>query len=206
MIQPDFRLRIEQYIRREASPAYKYSHQSRLYALTQDIATGSTPPLRYDDDVVFAAAYLHDLGVFLGHRPHSPAELEAWDNVAYASRQASSLLVSFDFPSEKVAAVVACISEHLPQTEPHTLEATLLRDADILEQLGAVGILRTAAKLGSDTRFHRLADVQRSLHRALDDLPSQLRLPAAQALAVPRIASLRHFLTELERSTGTGLD
>jgi uncharacterized protein len=66
MIQPDFRLRIEQYIRREASPAYKYSHQSRLYALTQDIATGSTPPLRYDDDVVFAAAYLHDLGVFLG--------------------------------------------------------------------------------------------------------------------------------------------
>jgi hypothetical protein len=43
MIQPDFRLRIEQYIRREASPAYKYSHQSRLYALTQDIARAARP-------------------------------------------------------------------------------------------------------------------------------------------------------------------
>jgi uncharacterized protein len=139
MSHADFRQKIEQYIRREASPTYKYSHQPRLYALTQEIAAGSVPPLVYDDDVIFAAAYLHDLGVFLGHRPQSPAALEAWDNVAYASRQASSLLISFDFPSEKVAAVVACISEHLPQTEPHTLEATLLRDADILEQLGAVG-------------------------------------------------------------------
>jgi uncharacterized protein len=186
------------YLLREASPTHKYGHQPRLYALTQQIAAGIHPTPIYDDDVVFAAAFLHDLGVFIGHRPDDPAALADWDHVVYVCNLAPDLLTSFGFPEQKVPAVLDCIREHQPQDTPQTFEATLLRDADILEQLGAIGILRTASKLGSDSRFHTFTDARNSLQRALDTLPPLIRLDAARELAIPRIQALREFLLALD--------
>jgi uncharacterized protein len=202
----NFRDQLEQYLRREAAPEHKYSHQPRLYALTQQIAVNTNPTLTYDDDIVYAAAFLHDLGVFIGHRPENPEQLKQWDHVTYTCDRAPELLSSFGFPPEKIEAVLTCIREHQPQDAPQSFEATLLRDADILEQLGAIGILRTAAKLGSDTRFHRFSDVRNSLQRALDTLPAQIRLDAARTMAVPRLVILRGFLTALEEEAGPNLD
>ncbi len=48
--------------------------------------------MSYDDDVVYAAAWLHDLGVFIGHRPEDPEALSRWDNVSYAMKQAPAAL------------------------------------------------------------------------------------------------------------------
>src|ERR1700693_4248156 len=99
---PDFREAIRDYIARGARPGTKSAHQPRVYALTQLIGAGHD----YDDDVVFAAAWLHDIGVFIGHRPEDPEELALWDNVAYAVERVPSLLGEMGFPGEKVAAVV----------------------------------------------------------------------------------------------------
>jgi len=202
---PNFRNQLDQYLRREANPEHKYSHQPRLYALTQQIAD-LTPSLTYDGDIIYAAAFLHDLGVFVGHRPEDPDQLKQWNHVTYTCARAPELLTSFNFPAEKIPAVLTCIREHQPHDEPSSIEATILRDADILEQLGAIGILRTAAKLGSDTRFHQFSDVRNSLQRALDTLPAKISLDATRALAVPRIAALQSFLTSLEAEAGTNLD
>ena len=69
----DFRRAIEEYIAREGRPVEKFGHQPRLYALTLQVGAGQG----YDDDVVFAAAWLRDIGVFIGHRPEHPADLAA---------------------------------------------------------------------------------------------------------------------------------
>ena len=203
---PNWRTQLEQHLRREANPEHKYSHQPRLYALTQQIAANTNPPLTYDDDVVYAAAFLHDLGVFIGHRPEDTEQLKQWNHVTYTCDHAPELLASFNFPTEKIPAVLACIREHQPHDIPQTIEAIILRDADILEQLGAISILRTAAKLGSDTRFHRFSNVRNSLQRALDTLPAQIRLEATRKLAGPRIAALQNFLTALDTESGPHLD
>ena len=79
MDQADYRAEIVEYIRAQAAPPDKFSHQPRLYELAK--ALGKEGP---HDDRLFAAAWLHDLGVFVGHRPEDPAELAAWDCVAYA--------------------------------------------------------------------------------------------------------------------------
>ena len=194
---PNFRNQLDQYLRREANPEHKYSHQPRLYALTLEIAADMTSAPTYDDDIVYAAAFLHDLGVFVGHRPEDPEQLKQWNHVTYTCDRAPELLISFGFPPEKIKAVLTCIREHQPHDAPQSFEATLLRDADILEQLGAIGILRTAAKLGNDTRFHRFSDVRNSLQRALDTLPAKIRLDTTRILAAPRIAALQNFLTSL---------
>ena len=74
------------------------------------------------------------------------------------------------------------------------MEGIIIRDADILEQLGAAGILRTVSKIGRDTRFHTFPDALRVLQRNLDTLPGQLRLPAARTLAGARLQVLAAFL------------
>jgi uncharacterized protein len=161
--------------------------------------------LSYDDDVVYAAAWLHDLGVFIGHRPEDPDELARWDNVAYAMKLAPSVLHQVGFPASKVVAVVEAIRTHQPHLTPASLEGTILRDADILEQLGAIGILRIVAKIGRDTRYQTFTVAASTLRKNLTDLPAKIRLENAQRLARPRVILLQDFLRELEEEAQDAL-
>ena len=188
-----FRQGIIEYIKQNATPADKFDHQPRLYALTRRIGGGLT----YDDDVVFAAGWLHDLGVFMGHRPEDPAELAAWDNVEYACRKTPEVLKGVGFPEAKIHAVVEAIRTHQPGANPANFEGILLRDADILEQLGAVAIVRALVKVGRDTRYPTHHEVIPVLQRALENLPGQLRLEKSRQIAQPKIEALEAFLGSL---------
>jgi uncharacterized protein len=185
-----YREAIVHYIRTQARPPDKLSHQARLYHWAKRLAQGAP----YDDDVVFAAAWLHDLGVFVGHRPEDPKALASWDHIAYACDKAPAVLRKLGFPHDKIPAVLEAIRTHLPSAVPTSFEGALLRDADLLEQLGAVGILRTVSKVGRDTRFPGFAEAIEVVRRNLDQLPGQLRLATAQDLAKPRVQLARAFL------------
>jgi len=189
------------YVENQARPVEKFGHQPRLVALTSAVGAG----LDYDPDIVTAAAWLHDLGVFAGHRPEDPAQLAQWDHVAYACSRAPEILREAGFPESKIPAVLDAIREHQPKDSPDTLEATILRDADILEQLGAVGILRTVSKVGRDTRFPRFTDAVAALRRNLNELPGKIRLESTRRLAVPRLAILRDFLRAVDDESGPNL-
>jgi uncharacterized protein len=196
-----WRAAIENYIAANANPTHKFGHQPRLYALTQQIGHGLT----YDDDVVFAAVWLHDLGVFIGHRPEDPEALKTWNHVAYVVEKAPAILTEAGFPAEKIPAVLEVIHTHQPQDTPLTVEATIARDADILEQLGAIGITRTLAKLGSDTRFETFTEAHAALKKQLTTLPDQLKLDSSRALALPRFHITQSFLEALESEAGPNL-
>jgi len=196
-----YRNALENYIAANAKPTHKFGHQPRLYALTQQIGQGIT----YDDDVVFAAVWLHDLGVFIGHRPEEETALKAWDHVAYITEKAPAILKEAGFPEEKVPAVLEVIRTHQPHDTPLTPEATIARDADILEQLGAIGITRTLSKLGSDTRFNTFTEAFNALKKQIATLPAQLHLEPSKALAIPRIAAMQFFLDALESEAGSNL-
>jgi uncharacterized protein len=197
----DYAGTLAHYIQEQCRPVDKFGHQPRLEALT--VAIGED--LSYDRDVVRAAAWLHDLGVFVGHRPEDSGLLAQWDHVAYACEYAPGILREAGFPEEKVTAVLDAIRQHQPKDEPTTLEATILRDADILEQLGAIGILRTVSKVGRDTRFPRFTDAVSVLRRNLEELPGRIRLESARRLAQPRIAVLREFLHAVDDESGSNL-
>ena len=194
MSHPDYRAAIAEYIRAQANPPDKFSHQPRLHHLACQLAE-SQP---FDDDVLFAAAWLQDLGVVIGHRPEDLAALAVWDNVAYAMREAPRILGQFGFPAARIPAVVEVIRTHLPSAKPTAFEGVLMRDADILEQLGAIGILRTVSKVGRDTRFVRFGDALRLLRRNVEQLPGQLQLPSARRLAEERLKILKECLAAAE--------
>jgi uncharacterized protein len=189
-----WRQAVVDYIRANAKPLDKFSHQARLYRLACSLAEGKA----FDDDVVFGAAWMHDLGVFIGHRPEDPAALASWDNVAYAIKETPALLKRFGFPNEKIPAVLDAIRTHQPTAQPRTFEGTLLRDADILEQLGAVSVLRTVSKVGRDTRFVLFSDALNVLRKNARELPGKLQLETTRRLAEPRVRALESFLQAAE--------
>ena len=182
------------YIRAEAQPVDKFGHMPRLYALAVRLGLGTD----YDDDILFAAAWMHDLGVFLGHRPQDPKELARWDHVPYTIARSQQLLAAWGFPAEKLQPVAEVIRTHQPQDDPEQYEAVLLRDADILEQLGAIGAFRALVKVGRDTRFPTFSSVLPVLRRAVENLPLLLRTEIAQQLAVPRVKVLCSLIAAVE--------
>lgn len=184
---------LKDYIRREARPVDKYGHQPRLHRLACEVGRG----LAFDEDIVFAAAWLHDLGVFIGHRPEDPEALARWDHVTYTVDRVPAILRDSGFPPEKIQAVLAVIQTHQPADEPVSLEAVIVRDADILEQLGAIGILRAAAKIGRDTRYQTFTSVRAVLDKALATLPDRLRLDSSRRLAEGKVRALAQFLDAL---------
>jgi uncharacterized protein len=186
------------YIRGEARPVDKFGHQPRLYALAVRLGQG----MEYDDETLFAAAWMHDLGVFIGHRPQDPAHLGSWDHVPYTIARTKELLTGWGFPAEKLEAVAEAIRTHQPQDEPKRAEAVLLRDADILEQLGAIGAMRALVKVGRDTRYATFSDVLAVLRAAVDGLPERLRLRSAQLLAKERVIVLRVLIAAIEEEAG----
>jgi uncharacterized protein len=200
MTVPGWRAFVVEYIRREAQPKDKFGHQPRLYALCCKIAEGEG--LACDDDIVFAAAWMHDLGVFLGHRPRDPEELARWDHVPYTVARTRELLAGWGFPAGKIDRVAAAIRTHQVHQHPVEIEAILLRDADIIEQLGVIGALRAFLKVGRDTRYEGFSSVLPLLKRASNDLPSKLHLTQAKLLAAPRVNALRDLLVAIESEAG----
>jgi len=186
------------YIRAEAQPMDKFGHMPRLYALAAKLGEG----IEHDDDVLFAAAWMHDLGVFIGHRPSNPEELARWDHVPYTTARASELLPAWGFPADKVDAVVEVVRTHQPKDSPVLIEAVLLRDADILEQMGAVGLFRAVAKVGRDSRFPTFSSVLPVLRDTVEVLPQKLHLKRSRELAIPRLELMERVLFVLEEETG----
>jgi len=198
MTAQTWRESVVSYIRAEATPVDKFGHQPRLYALASQIAEGQS----CDDDVLFASAWMHDLGVFLGHRPADPEKLALWDHVPYTIAKSRELLTEWGFPKEKLQAVAEAIRTHQPKDEAVLPEAIVLRDADILEQLGAIGALRALVKVGRDTRYVTYSDVIPVLERARDQLPGKLRLPRSKEMAIERVEILTSLLTAIRNEAG----
>lgn len=196
-----WRQSVVDYIRAEAQPADKFGHQPRLYALACRIGEG----MEYDDDVVFAAAWMHDLGVFLGHRPQNPEELARWNHVPYTIAKTRTLLAGWGFPPHKLDAVAAAIATHQSHDNPTQVEGVLLRDADILEQLGAIGALRALVKVGRDTRYPTYSSVMPVLRHAVHNFPRLLRLTKAKLLAVERVQVLVTLIAAIETEAGEHL-
>lgn len=103
---------------------------------------------------------------------------------------------------EKLDGVEAAIRYHQAKDEPITAEGILMRDADILEQLGAIGVLRVAVKIGRDTRYRNFSSIVPVLNEAVNHLASQTRLTSSKIMAESRARMLRSFIAAINEEAG----
>jgi uncharacterized protein len=176
-------------------PAWGWQHSERNYRVALELARGDG--LQVDDDVLFAASFLHDMGAF---QPCADTKMEHGDCAAIESE---AILRSAGFPMQKYGAVAAAERGHMYYRDPGTQpEAIVLHDADSLDFLGAIGAARMLALTGSANPD--FAAAVKSLRSFLNDIPPKLMTRTARAMAAVRVAELRQFLDALDRETFNG--
>ena len=176
-------------------PAWGWQHSERNYLLGLDLARGDN--LSVDTDVLFAAAFLHDMAAFM---PCADTHLE---HGACAALQSPAILRDAGFPVAKIAAVQAAERGHMyymsPGSDP---AAVVLHDADSLDFLGAIGAARMLSLTGE--KAPSFAPAYRALRKFLIEIPPKLITRTARQIGEQRSAELRAFLDALDAETRDG--
>ena len=175
------------------NPAWGYSHCMRDYALARQLAAADHAAV--DDDVLFAAAYLHDLAAF------KPWENEKLDHSDVAADIVDTILKGTGFPMAKIDAVRGAIRTHMYYRDPVGPEALYLHDADALDWLGVIGVARIIALVDPNGGNPDGPKAVKMLEDNLKNVPARVLSPAGKAMVPPRKAELEAFLGDLRRES-----
>jgi uncharacterized protein len=165
------------------------AHARRLIELIKEIGAD----ISYDSRVVELAAFMHDWGAF-------PTHMQKNVEHAIRSRQVveAEILPGLDLTPSQKAILLETIELHdyrdLRPTQSN--EATLLREADMLEFLGMIGIAREFARgpKNVETCYRRI------LARR-DGIQGRFTIPGAQQIAHVRFQRMDIFLIALEEES-----
>lgn len=189
--------------------AHDLAHLDRVWTNAQHIAA-QEPPI--DSTVLMCASYLHDLV----NLPKDAPDRQ------FASRQsaraAAPLLHDLGLTKNQIDATQHAIEAHSYSAKipPRTLESKILRDADRLDALGAIGIARTFTVSGTLNRPLYDANDPFCTTRTPDDttyaldhwplkllrLPSDMLTQTGQKLAQDRVKTMHSFLDQLAQELG----
>jgi uncharacterized protein len=189
--------------------AHGWEHVSRVYQLANFIARKEGA----DSFIVGAAALLHDLG---RAEPHEIGTEPEGHHADLSVSLATGLLSERDVSRTRQEAILHAILAHSFSrgVEPRTIEARVVRDADRLDALGAIGILRwaitgevrrTPHSYDPDDPFaerRELDDKQYMLDhfpRKLLELEATMLTPAGRTMARQRTAFLQQYIEQFRR-------
>ncbi|WP_435334488.1 HD domain-containing protein [Haloarchaeobius sp. TZWWS8] len=191
------------------SPTHDWHHVQRVAANAKRLASQSGDPV--DEDVLLAAAWLHDVG----RKREDAGEIDC--HAEWGAIEARDILAGFDVDEARIDAVAHCIRAHRfsNDVEPATAEAKLLSDADNLDAIGAVGLARTFAHTGEFERPIHDPDLPpeaddsaagrtafNHIHKKLLRLESRMYTDAGRELAAERHAFMERFVERFEQEAG----
>jgi uncharacterized protein len=159
------------------------NHTRRLLNLVSMIGEGQ----EYNQEAVWLAAHLHDWGAY------APWAQKDMDHVLRSVQVAESFLSQHNCPEELKSLILECIELHHSGGSERSLESILLRDADVLDFLGVVGIMRDVSKNPRNLRKAR-----QEIQKRRDKLPALLCLEKAQAIAAERVEEMDTLLSQFE--------
>jgi uncharacterized protein len=190
-------------------PVHGFDHVLRVTHMAERLAESEGADL----EIVRAAALLHDAE---GSATEGGDEGRV-DHHEASAAFARGVLLEEGWPEERIAAVQHCIRAHRfrDDTEPQSLEAKILFDADKLDVIGAIGIARTIAfdvVIGQpiyaqpSRRFLQQGEkepgeVHSSVHEfifKLSKIKDLLHTPQARAIAAKRHSFMVEFFERLE--------
>jgi len=174
-------------------PAWGFSHCERDFELARELAAKDRVTL--DEDVLFAAAYLHDMAAF------PTWAKEGIDHADRAADLVADVLKDAGFPMQKLPAVQEAIRTHMYFRDPVGPEAIYLHDADALDWLGAIGVARVTALVSADGSAPDGPAVVAMLRSNLEKTPGRVNSPAGRALMPERRDELARYLDALSRQT-----
>jgi uncharacterized protein len=158
-----------------------YEHSFRVYHLAREIGE----EVAYDDDVLHAACFLHDIEMSVGH-PKSSAE------------RAEAILHETGFVPDKISLVCDAILTHMPEASPTSVEARLLYDANLLDSIGAVGFARLSVGAFIWHHFKTMKEILDYISRELS-FTEKFNFEKSRELAKEKIAFTRNAIAQFSK-------
>ncbi len=175
-----------------AHPAWGLNHCLRVFNLAKELSQHLT----LDQEILYVAAILHDTGKYPTY---------ALPNIDHSLRSkgiATNVLQRMSFAPTKLSKVLDAIESHMYYSEPGRCdEAVYLRDADILDNLGNVGLMRLFSLVGQDDLIQTPEDAVERAKTFAEALPNKAFTRAGRRLAVKRREEMLRFLAGLKRQT-----
>ncbi len=156
-----------------------FEHSYRVYHLAREIGEGE----RYDDDVLHAACFLHNVEI--------PAR-----RLNEAVEKAELILAETGFPPDRSQRVTQAIREHRPGSRPSTIEGQLLHDANLLDTIGAIGFARLAIGAFFWHHYKTMQEVLEMIRERLS-YADTFHFERARAMAQPKVAFMRAAVEQL---------
>ena len=159
------------------------NHTHRLLKLISLISEGQS----YNEEAICLAAHLHDWDAY------SPWAQKDVDHAVRSCQVADEFLSGKTYPLPLKELVLECIALHHSDMGTRSFESILLRDADVLDFLGIVGVLRDFSKNPRELRKACTVIQQRR-----ENLPVLLEIDRAKAIAAERIKEMDELLARFE--------
>ncbi|MFZ2193014.1 MAG: HD domain-containing protein [Candidatus Moraniibacteriota bacterium] len=123
--------------------AHDLDHVMRVYNMALRIAKDEK---NVDLDVLKSATLLHDIARVKEDNDKSGKTCHAMES----ANMSEKILISLNYPKDKIEKIKKCILSHRYKTESRaqTIEEKILFDADKLDSLGAIVIMRAGMWLG----------------------------------------------------------
>lgn len=176
-------------------PSWGLAHAERDYQLTKTIL--ETAKEAFDEDVLFASAFLHDLGGM------DAFTVENVDHAVRSAELAEEKLPAMGFPVAKIPAVKELILGHVYYgPKPEGIFAQAFRDADMLDFLGAMGIARLfGATKDLDPTFSSLLPATATIKKFHMDFPEKISLDASKGILDQKLKEAAGFMKSLKDSS-----
>jgi uncharacterized protein len=174
--------------------AWGPAHARRDYETTLSLARAEG--VTVDDDALYAAAYLHDMG---GIPPYAKAGV---DHGERSAQLADSVLRAVGFPMQKAELAKEIMAHHQYYRPPDTLAvAVLFRDADILDFLGAIDVVRIVSLTKRERLAPDLSHAIQVIQKQMQEMPGRLQTEAAKREGQKRVREMQQFLDALSAET-----
>ncbi len=145
-----------------------------------------------DMEVLVAGALLHDVGVVIDRKTH----------YVVGRTRAREVLHQAGFPDDQIAAALHVLETHSRYggPSPESVEAQIGQDADALEYIGAIGILRALVRGLNDGSFNgRTSDFPGFLRSILAKVEGTFHTKKAEEIGRSRLRYMKSFLERIER-------
>ncbi len=175
-------------------PAWGTSHFQRIYELSIQLAKEQN--IDVDQDALFAAAYLHDIGAF---EPYRRPEI---DHAVRSIQLVEEILTPMDFPAEKIPIVKDIIRGHMfYEIPPSNIESIIFHDADVLDFMGIIGVTRLLSIVGISDWAPDLRSAVELIKRFIKELPEKLHTNQARKIGEIRQKEMEIYLETLSKET-----
>jgi len=169
-------------------PVASIDHVERMTTWCQKLGalTGA------DMQILVTGALVHDIGVVINRKDH----------YLVGRDRAKAILKEVNFPEDKIDGALHVLETHSRYggPDPQTPEAEVGQDADALEYIGAIGILRALIRGLNDGSFDgKISNFPEYLRSILSKVENTFHTEEAESIGKSRIEYMETFLKRIEK-------